>query len=151
MFSPQNILVPTDFSVYSDRALQQSIDIARQFNAKIHLLHVISVVIECGIEYCLESKTLDLLENHTILAAKDMIQKQLDKFPESKAIEIIINIRQGNIYEEILKAQQEKKVDLTVIASQGQTEFLDHLIGSVAERVLRHSNSNVLLVRKTSA
>jgi nucleotide-binding universal stress UspA family protein len=148
MFSPQNILVPTDFSEYADRALQQSIDIAKQFNSKIHLLHVVSVVIECSVEYCLESKTLDLLENYTILAAKDMIQKQLDKFPESNSIEIIVNVRQGNIYEEILKAQQEKKADLTVIAPHGQTDLLGHLIGSVAERVIRHSNSNVLLIRK---
>jgi universal stress protein A len=147
MFSPKNILVPTDFSEYSDKALEQSIDLAGQYDSKIYLLHVVSVVIQCTIEYCLDPGTLNSLESKTILAAKEMMKKQLDKFPESKSIKIVADIRKGTPYEEILKAQQEKKVDLTVIASHGQSGLLRHLMGSVAQRVIGQSKSPVLLVR----
>ena len=35
MFLPKNILVPTDFSEYSDKALQTALDIAKQYKSKI--------------------------------------------------------------------------------------------------------------------
>ena len=41
MLVPTKILVPTDFSQYSDRALDQALDIAKQYNAKVFLLHVL--------------------------------------------------------------------------------------------------------------
>jgi len=41
MFAPKAILVPTDFSEYSDRAVKEAVDIATQNNAKIYLLHVV--------------------------------------------------------------------------------------------------------------
>ena len=39
MFSPKKILVPTDFSKFSEGALKQAYDIAKQYKAKIYLLH----------------------------------------------------------------------------------------------------------------
>ena len=41
MLMPTKILVPTDFSEYSDKALEQALDIAKQYHAKVFLLHVI--------------------------------------------------------------------------------------------------------------
>ena len=41
MLMPTRILVPTDFSEYSDRALEQALDIAKQYHAKVFLLHVV--------------------------------------------------------------------------------------------------------------
>jgi universal stress protein A len=147
MFAPKNIIVPTDFSEYSDKALQQAIDIAGQYHSRITLLHVIGIVIQCTIDYCFDPKTINSVEQESIAAAKKMFQIQLDKFPDSKPLDITADIRKGVPYEEILKVQQEKKGDLIVLASHGQTGLLRHLIGSVTEKVLRHSKCPVLLVR----
>lgn len=148
MFSPKTILVPTDFSEYSDKALQEAIDIAKKYNAKITLLHVIELVIHCTVDYCLDPQTITQVENESILASKKMIQDQMNKFAEAKAVEIIADIRKGAPYEEILKAQEEKMIDLIVIASHGQTGVMRFFVGSVAEKVLRHSKGSVLLVQK---
>ena len=147
MFSPKNILVPTDFSEHSDKALQQAIDIAKQFKSKIYLLHVIGIIIQCTVDYCLPPQTVDQVENESVSSAKKMITEQLAKFPDSKSIEIIADIRKGTPYEEILRDQQDKKIDLIVIASHGKTGLLSHLIGSVAEKVVRNVKCPVLLVR----
>ncbi len=147
MFSPKQIIVPTDFSEYSDKALKQAIDIAKQYNSKIYLLHVVGSVIQCTIDYCLDPKTTNLIEKESIAAAKKMIQEQILKFPDSKALEIVADIRKGTPYEEILKAQQEQKGDLIIIASHGQTGLIRHLMGSVAEKVIRQSKCSVLLVK----
>jgi nucleotide-binding universal stress UspA family protein len=147
MFSPKQIMVPTDFSEYSDKALKQAVDIAKQYNSRIYLLHVVGSVIQCTIDYCLDPKTTNLVEKESIAAAKKMIQEQILKFPDSKGLEIIADIRKGTPYEEILKAQQEQKADLIVIASHGQTGLIRHLMGSVAEKIIRHSKCSVLLVK----
>ncbi len=147
MFSPKNILVPTDFSEYSDKALQTALDIAKQFKSKIYLLHVVGTVIQYGSYYGLDSRILDQVENASASASKQMLTAQLAKFPDSKSIEIISDIRIGTYYQEILKDQEEKKIDLIVIASHGKTGVLSHLLGSVAERVVRSAQCPVLLVR----
>jgi nucleotide-binding universal stress UspA family protein len=148
MFAPKNIIVPTDFSEYADKALQQAIDIAIQYHSRVTLLHVVGSVIQCTIDYCLDPKTTNSVEKQSVAAAKKMIQTQLDKFPGSKTLDIAADIRKGEPYEEILKVQQEKKGDLIVLASHGRTGLSRYLMGSVAERVLRHSKCPVLLVRK---
>jgi len=60
MFAPKNILVPTDFSEHSDRALAEAVDIARRHKARIYLLHVLGVVRQCVSDYCMPA---DLLED----------------------------------------------------------------------------------------
>ena len=147
MFSPKSILVPTDFSEYSDKALQNAIDIAKQFKGKIYLLHVVGTVIQYMAYYSLDPQTVNLVESESVAAAKKMLAEQLAKFPDSKSIEIISDILIGAPYQEILRDQEEKKIDLIVIASHGKTGLLSHLIGSVAERVVRSANCPVLLVR----
>jgi len=148
MFSPKTILVPTDFSEYSDKALQHALDIAKQNNAKIYLLHVVGIIQQCAVDYCLNYQDIEQLERKSVDSSKEMIQKQIGKFAEAKSVEIIPDIRKGTPYEEILKAQQEKKIDLIVIASHGNTGLLHHLMGSVAEKVTKSAKCPVLLVRK---
>jgi nucleotide-binding universal stress UspA family protein len=147
MFAPKKILVPTDFSKFSDNALKQAYDMAKEYKAKIYLLHVIGIIQTCVIEYCIDQQTIDALDKKAIKATEDMMQKQIKKVVKSKDIEIIPDITKGTPYQEILKEQQSKKIDLIVIASHGMTGILSHLMGSVAERVLRGAKCPVVLVK----
>jgi universal stress protein A len=76
-----------------------------------------------------------------------MMQKQINSVFKSKDVEVVSDVRKGTPYEEILKEQQSKKMDLIVIASHGKTGLLSHLIGSVAEKVARGAKCPVMLVR----
>ena len=149
MFAPKSILVPTDFSPYSDNALGHAIDIAKQYHAKVHLLHVIDEYIQqCVGEYCLSNKTIEELEQVSVANAVDKLQKQRDRIAASSSdAEIAISVRQGVPYEEILHEQEEKAMDLIVLSSHGRTGILRILIGSVAEKVLRGAKCPVMLVR----
>ncbi len=66
MFAPKKILVPTDFSKFSDEALKQAYDIAKQFKARIYLLHVIEVVQTCSVDYCLDDLTVKALDEKSL-------------------------------------------------------------------------------------
>jgi universal stress protein A len=147
MFAPKQILVPTDFSMYSDKALKQAIDIAKQHGSTIHLLHVNSIVQQCAIDYCMTIEILDDLEKQSTDNAQRLIGEEINKFPESKTVTIIPEVKKGTPYEEILKDQMEKNIDLIVIASHGTTGLLHHFIGSVAERVAKGAKCPVLLLR----
>ena len=147
MFAPKKILVPTDFSKFSDDALKQAYDIAIQYKAKIYLLHVIEVVQTCAVYYCLDDQTIKALDNKSMKFSEDMMQKQIKKVVKSKDVQVVSDVKQGIPYEEILKEQQLKNMDLIVIASHGRTGLLSHLIGGVAEKVARGAQCSVMLVR----
>ena len=148
MFAPKKILVPTDFSEFSDNALAQAVDIARQHKSTIYLLHVLGIMRQCAADYCIPTATLEDMRRESIKFAREMIQKQVEKVGKTNGIEIITDIREGApTYEEILKEQKAKNADLIVIASHGKTGLLHHLMGSVADKVTKGATCPVYLVR----
>ena len=148
MFAPKNILVPTDFSEYSDRALSQALDIAKQYNAKIYLLHVIHLIIHrCAIDYSIGEDMVQEIKKQALDAAYDNIKKQLEKFPKSSEVEIHTDIATGITYDAILQEAKDKKIDLIVIASLGQSGIAKYLIGGVARNVLKGAQCPVLLTK----
>jgi universal stress protein A len=147
MTAIKKILVPTDFSKFSDNALKQAVEMAKQNKAKIYLLHVIGVVQMCTVDYCLDQQTIDALDKKSIKSSEDMVQKQIKRVVHSKDVEIISYVTKGTPYEEILKEQENKKINLIVIATHGRTGLMSYLLGSVAEKVVRHARCAVFLVR----
>ena len=147
MFAPKKILVPTDFSNFSDNALKQAYDIAKQYKAKVYLLHVVEVVQTCTVDYCLDDQTVKALDEKSLEFSEKMIQKQINKVFRSKDVEVVSDVKKGTPYEEVLKEQTSKKIDLIVIASHGRTGILSHLIGSIAEKVVRGAKCPVMVVR----
>jgi universal stress protein A len=149
MFAPKRILVPTDFSTYSDNALRHAIDIARQYHATVFLLHVIdSNVQQCAVDYCLSDAVMKGIEQESTVRSNDMLQQQITRVSGNAAdIGITPYLKRGIPYDEILKEQGEKNIDLIVIASHGRTGIRRILIGSVAEKIMRSAQCPVMLVR----
>jgi universal stress protein A len=147
MFNPTNILVPTDFSDTAEKAFQDAIDIARRNNAVIYLLHVNEVIHQCAVDYCLDADLVEQIENKTMSASNEKLQKIIDKFPEVKELKIYTDVKKGNPYEEIIKEQEAKKIDLIVIAAHKRKGFSGFLLGSVAEKVTKAAKCQVLVVK----
>lgn len=120
------ILVPTDFSESSDVALGIAIDLAKQQNAHIYLLHVHKFRRNAG--------------------KNEMIQGQIAKFPEARAVEIIPVIREGKPYKEIMKTQAEKHVDLIIIARHKDRESPYIHFQSTTEKIKKRAQCSVLVV-----
>ncbi|HOS59303.1 MAG TPA: universal stress protein, partial [Syntrophorhabdaceae bacterium] len=87
MFEPKKILVPTDFSEFSDKALESAVDVAKKENATIELLHVISVIQTCSVDYCFDQQTLDMLEKNSINASMDQMKKEIDRVPGASSVQ----------------------------------------------------------------
>lgn len=149
MLMPTRILVPTDFSEYSDRALRQAFDIAKQYKASVYILHVIHEkmtdrIDDYGLSYPSYIKDM---ETEMINGARMRLEKEIDQFPQRREVEVFTDVVIGNPSEAILEEEMKKGIDLVVIASLGRTGIAKYLIGSVARNVLKGSKCPVLLTK----
>ena len=141
----QRILVPIDFSAPAEKALRYAVSFARQFDAKITLIHVRPVPY-----YPAEMGGIPTVfpinepPAEKVQARLDAVVKRLVP-PEMRARTLL---RVGAAYDEICKAARDAKVDLIVIATHGHTGLTHMLLGSTAERVVRHASCPVLVVRE---
>ena len=130
MLAPTKILVPTDFSEYSDRALEQVLDIAREYRAKVFLLHVDDRSVCClAPEFNLHDEVIEKIRDDVVACAETSFRNQLSRFPRAGDVEVRTCVRHGVPYEEILEQGKEEKIDLIVIASLGRSGIAKFLIG----------------------
>lgn len=148
MFRPKNILVPTDFSKYSDMALKQAVDLAEEFHARIYLLHVIDEGIQqCVADYCLSEEVMIQLDRDSLKTSKEKLEKEVKKIAKAKKVAMSFDIKKGAPAEVILQEQKTKKINLIVIASHGRTGLLKNLMGSIADKVSKGATCPVMIVK----
>lgn len=148
MLVPTRILVPTDFSEFSGKALRQALDIANEYQAKVFLLHVVHEVMDfTGLDFINSEDMIRDFKGNEVVWAERGLKKQLESFPQTNDVEVETIVRRGVPYVEILKVGEEERIDLIVIASLGKSGIARYLIGSVARNVLKGSKCPVLLTR----
>jgi len=147
MFQPKSILVPTDFSVSSERAFRKALDIAKAYSAKLVVLHVVRVLpLNVG-DYWLEEPLIRRVQADIEKASRDEVAKFVGKFPQAEGFPIEADVRSGIPYEQIVQDAADRRVDLIVMAPRGKTGIKEHLLGGTADRVIRHAACDVLIVR----
>ena len=148
MFNPKNILVPTDFSEDSDRALQTALDITEKNHGRIFILHVTGGTFQQTLaDYRIDQRAVERILNESILFADEKLRETIDKFPKTREVKVIPDVRKGVPHEEILMEAAERGIDLIVIASHGKTGLKKYFMGSVAEKVMKEAKCPVLLIR----
>ncbi len=147
MFQPKAILVPTDFSAFSEKAFRKSLDIARYFAARIHVLHVARPLPLVVGDYWFDEPSVKRIQADIEKASRNEIGSFVGKFPDAKGVSIEPDVQSGVPYEQIVKDAAEKRIDLIVMAARGKTGIKEHLLGGTADRVIRHAAWDVLIVR----
>jgi universal stress protein A len=148
VFAPKKILVPTDFSEFSDNALTEAMSIASRYDSTITLLHVVGLTQQCSVDYCLPENVVENVRSETMRSARELVEKQIARVTAGSKVQIVTDVREASSpSEEIVREQKAKEIDLIVIASHGKTGILGHLLGSVAERVTRNATCPVYVVK----
>ncbi|MBA4418362.1 MAG: universal stress protein [Syntrophus sp. (in: bacteria)] len=152
MLKPTKILVPTDFSEYSDKALMQALDIASDYNAEVHVLHVAdeklqSTMTEDHADMVLNFDEIRKLDKSILKHEKERLHDQVERCAGSTKVSIIQKVTEGIPYEEILLEAEKLGIDLIVIASLGKSAISRFLIGDVARNVLKGAKCPVLLTK----
>jgi len=146
MYKTEKILVPTDFSEYSDKALVKAVDIAETFNSEIFLLHVIPDEVGISMAYLDNETQKELTERMEKESLKEM-KKQAKKILNDKNLKVNYAIKRGVPYHEILNYETEAGTDLLVISSHSKSFLEEAFFGSTTEKVVRRSKCSVFVVR----
>ena len=142
-FSLNSILVPVDFSPGSVKALGLAVSLARRFGASIILLHALDSNYSSR---HFDSLRLLPLRAQAFVDARQRLAR-LTKQHVQPLIPIIYRVGLGVAYSVIVEAATNTQADLVVMGSEGRTGVNRFLVGSVAEKVVRHARCPVLVVR----
>ncbi len=148
MFNVDNIIVPTDFSDYSDFALKRALDLAEACQAKIVLAHVVAEAPDIFALDRFNQEGQKKIMKDLVKNSKEHFDEQLAKFPQAQNVEIETRVLRGKPAKEILSLEKQTKADMMVIATHGQTALEEFLWGNTASKLIRYSKSSVLVVRR---
>jgi nucleotide-binding universal stress UspA family protein len=147
----RSILVPVDFSAHSDRAVAYAAHLAKQLNASVELLHVVNDPVLAG-AWGTEVYVPDLTDLLAALTtdAETRLAVTVTAL-RAQGLAASSAVRQGISERTILEHLTAGRFDLAVIGSHGRTGLSHAVMGSVAERVLRHAPCPVLIVTANAA
>ncbi|MEO6665546.1 MAG: universal stress protein, partial [Nitrospiria bacterium] len=140
--SLRTILVPTDFSACSLRAMRYALALAEGFSARVIALHVMERP-----AYGFDVSPLGIQDNpDTTLLVAELMEDWIRRVTRH-GIEVGWHIEIGVPVEEIRSAVERHHVDLVVMGTHGRTGLAHAWLGSVAERVVQRSPCPVLTLK----
>ena len=143
------IMLATDGSKLSQKAVKNAIDMASKFNAELVAVKVIPRYVQTYFEGSFTVADIDVKSIEAQWAAG--AQQVLDKISSSaaaKGVSVKTSvIKSDDISEGLIKAANKMKVDLIVMASHGRKGIKRVLLGSETQNVLTHSEVPVLVLR----
>ena len=143
------IMLATDGSKLSQKAVKSAIDLASKFNAELVAVKVIPRYVQTYFEGSFTVADIDVKSIEAQWAAG--AQQVLDKISSSaaaKGVSVKTSvIKSDDIADGLVKAANKMKADLIVMASHGRKGVKRLLLGSETQNVLTHSEVPVLVLR----
>ena len=139
----RKILVPTDFSELSNKAVERAVALAHRFGAKIDLVHVLEPPPYPEFGYV----HVPMKEGALRKAAEAHFERLRSEIPALVDLVDYTPVRTGNAPYEIVQAARQLNSDLIVIGTHGRTGIKRLALGSTAEKVVRHAHCPVLVLR----
>jgi nucleotide-binding universal stress UspA family protein len=140
------ILVPYDFSEHSEKALSWAVGLAEKFDCRILALHVVQPPTYPP----MMTGFMDPSQFEVGLQ-EDAGKKLKDAAAREKKARIDTRVLVGEPFWDICRVAKDEKADLIVMGSHGRTGLAHVLLGSVAERVVRHSPCPVLVTTRKAS
>jgi nucleotide-binding universal stress UspA family protein len=135
----KHIVAATDFSEMGNRALTRAAELAILMKGKLTALHVVHD----------EDTSTPMYAQHEargeIQKLEDLLRASLGEAAVSH-VDVAFVVRVGGVADQILAFVAEKSVDLIVLGAAGQKGLTQVLVGSVANRVVRTADVDVLVV-----
>ena len=137
----KNILVTTDFSEKSIASLHVAINLAKQHNAKVYVLHAIELPIRLMTESQVSVPEAMYFLNLTKQRFNDL-KKEIDT-----TVEVIDLVETAPLPEAVEEVVKKYHIDLVFMGSNGASGAKELFIGSNAEKVVRSTSVPVLVIK----
>lgn len=135
------ILFPTDFSKNAENALQFAVEIAKKFNAELHIVYAYQMPYASSAP--ITSKLSDTLRD---VAEKDLLAYENEIICKYKWDNIFTKAIAGDVINVVDDYSHNMGIDLIVMGTKGASGIKEVLIGSNAEEVVKHADKPVLIV-----
>ncbi len=139
----KKIIVPIDFSEHSEYALETAVALAKKNNAEIIALHMLEI------SETILTKSSDSLQAETIFFLK-LAEKKFEEFLDKdylNDIKVTPIVKHFKVFSEVNDVAKDHNADLIVMGSHGTSGIKELFIGSNTEKVVRHSDIPVLVVK----
>lgn len=145
----KTIIVPVDFSEYSEYALNAAAILAKKYDADIIAVHMLELSTVHA--YGEETKSNELAKGvFYIKRAEQQFETFLDK-DYLGGVNVTPIIRHFKVFNELGEVAEDNNADLIVMGSKGSSGISEFFIGSNTEKVVRHSEIPVLVIKNSPA
>jgi nucleotide-binding universal stress UspA family protein len=142
----KKILIPYDFSEQATSALRFALDVEKESECELHLLHVLQMPV------LQESALLPIatVEEDLIHYARKQAELRFEKIEKKyfKNAHLKTRVRFGSTADTILEYLTANKIDLVVMGTKGASGIREVFVGSNTEKVVRSSGVPVLAVKE---
>ncbi|WP_040253356.1 universal stress protein [Psychroserpens mesophilus] len=138
------IIVPIDFSKHSEYALETAAILAKKNNSEIIALHMLEMA------HNVLTDSDDDQQMQTVFFLK-LAETKFQEFLERdylKGINVTPVVKHFKVFREVNDVAEQHHADLVVMGSHGSSGLTEIFVGSNTEKVVRHSNIPVLIVKK---
>jgi len=136
MANLQDILVGTDLSERSERAMARAAQLGHAKHATLSVLHVA----EAGLSVAIRDRRRAL--------AEESLREWYAFLPESDRGGVSLHVETGEPFAVLLAQAQERNTDLIVLGEPGKKGLKELFVGTTTERVIRHADRPVLVVKR---
>jgi nucleotide-binding universal stress UspA family protein len=141
----ERILYATDFSEGASHALPYAVDMAKRYNAKLYILHVVYDFTKATGIHVPHISHDELYKELNQWALKEMDNCCTEEIRGFQNVEKVV--LKGIPYDEIINFANDNKIDIIVIGTYGRSGLERIIFGSTAERVVRRAPCAVITVR----
>ena len=142
----RKILYPTDFSDVSLKALDYIKQLKEGGTEEVLILHVVDSRGLQAIETSVPQHAIEF--EGALMEEAEGELNSLETKLKNYGLNVTIRLIVGNPLQEILKAEKEEEISITVIGSHGKSNLEEMFMGSVSEKVVRKCIKPVLVVKR---
>lgn len=140
----KKIIVPIDFSEYSEYALETAAILAKRHNAELIALHMLDLD---------KGSVTDSADEHNekMVFFLKLAEKKFEEFLAQdflEGINVTPIVKHFKVFSEVAEVAEEQDADMIVMGSHGASGLSEIFVGSNTERVVRHSEIPVLVVKQ---
>ncbi len=143
----QCILAPTDFSKPAAAAVHAASGLARQYKAELHLLHIVATQAYYAEMPEMMLPPMEGFSLQLLASGKEKIAELASGLGREIHVHTRVEESPARPADTIAEVARSIKADLIVIGSHGRTGLMHILLGSTAERVVRESACDVLVIK----
>ena len=144
----KKILVATDGSSCSRTAVSYGVHLAKLAGAGLIAVYVVDLKTGCGLEQCISITTPKAAALMKLHQRGERAVKYVEDVASKEGVSVDKRVVEGHPAEEIIKLARDESVDLIVMGTLGLSGIKKYLLGSTADKVVRHSRVPVMTVRK---